>query len=436
MGFAINDTASAEKIQEVIIMALFGKKNQRAVVPQPAPQPAPRPMTEEEVNQMLSKQRVSMNQIIRLLEKIDYVKIRKKNSQEILPDSELSSMRAQVSALIQTLQKENAAKLVKMNVEKIDRELLYFADHLEDALVNGNINTAKVCLEGLHYGIVKAHQDIRDTDADRADKIIELRIKKIEAIRDIAQMNARVDESFATIKKLKEQKNKIAEEYNASKQELNDDKIRNKHIYDKIDRLAMDGIEPLDADVRDTARRLSSLHKMRVNYDALSDKVSHYAGYIDDIQNSIRVLENKAYDADVEIDMDYNELVLKASNDIARKMDLMNDAMVESNRIFMEMEAEFERIRARTDVKEAIISDYVAVQNELEKDRIREEEKEKGQKELEKAKMEQVRANSAKIAEQERLEKQRQEELESLYTEAEDPEEEEEDLYNPMLISE
>ena len=76
MGFAINDTASAEKIQEVIIMALFGKKNQKAVVPQPVPQPAPRPMTEEEVNQMLSKQRVSMNQIIRLLEKIDYVKIR------------------------------------------------------------------------------------------------------------------------------------------------------------------------------------------------------------------------------------------------------------------------------------------------------------------------------------------------------------------------
>ncbi len=376
------------------------------------------------VNDMLSEKRFYMNRIIQLLSKLDFVKIRRKNSEEILSDTELSTIQTQIAGLIKKISEESSAKLVSMNLEKIDKELLFFAEHLEGALMDGYIDTAKTYIRGLSYGIVQAHKDILQTDVENADKIIELRINKINAIKDVADLRSKADKYRETVEKLRTKGRDMANEYNQSKQELKEDRIVNKHIYDKIDRLAQDGIEPLDSDVRETARRLRAINMLRVNFGMLQDQIVKYCSQIDGILGSIGILETKEIDADVDTNVDYNEVTRKAYEEISRKMELLDDAMVESDKLFTEMEADLDRIRARADVKETIINSSVAMKEALEREERREKEREQGMKDLQAARMKEMEELKAKIEEQERM---KDEVIE---------ENDDEENFNPMLMNE
>lgn len=390
-------------------------------------------VTDEEANVRLSKERLYMNMIIKSLKAINWEEVRKKNKETDLPDTEFASMKKRVEALLKKISLENSAKLVELNVEIIDRELWYFAEHLEKTLLAGNIRTAQSYINGLGYGIAQCHEDILLTDKDNADEIIDLRIAKIDALKEICKLNEEADKCTHAISKLKNKRKKCAKEYNFQKAYLKEDKIKRPHIYDEIDRMSINSTVPISSDARDAAALLRNLKSLKTNYRTFDDLIVRYQETQNSILNTIQTLDVNAVTADVKIDMTFTQQLRVAFNKIANNMNQMDNAVVENDKAYDAIIAELDAINRNPDIIKSIISAKNDVDIIIQKDEEEERKREEGQKRFEdyqeqerKKKEEQMQAKAKKIKEMEERIKQQEANLNK-----EEEDENEEEDYNP-----
>lgn len=81
-----------------------------------------------------------------------------------------------------------------LDTRALDKKMLYLAQHLGIAMKNGCQETAQRIITGLTYGVVKGHEPVVSSDAERLDEIMEEREKRLGQYKTIVEFSESIDE--------------------------------------------------------------------------------------------------------------------------------------------------------------------------------------------------------------------------------------------------
>ena len=164
-------------------------------------QPAP---VVDNTHDKLDAARTYGNQIYNILDDIDFdalanrpdiisAEVKEPNGEQTIAKNGVeivNDIRSKVEYLKKLLKTEISAELVKISSERLDKQILIFAENLKDSLKSGNLVTAMACILGLGYGIQKGHKPLPAsmTDDYSIERELLNREKKIRFYESIVKL--------------------------------------------------------------------------------------------------------------------------------------------------------------------------------------------------------------------------------------------------------
>ena len=217
-----------------------------------------------------------------------------------------------VNTILVKMGKEINADLVAIQSERIDAELLYFAEQLEESLKNADLYSAEACITGLFYGIWQGHRSIPSTStAQEKEDEISLRQQKIKDYKQIVKVSKKMKKMDNTRKNLialytDEVEPKYARVHEEFLKKMNEQR----HLFTEISGYTGHKARLL-SDEHFEAWRLTTKNdnlfktteQLGTQIEAISHNISEYEDSILQIKNAAQ-LEDMKFDAELQMEID------------------------------------------------------------------------------------------------------------------------------------
>ena len=124
---------------------LFGKQKKEA-----APEPV---IVREDPKKQMDATRQNMMKICDALDSISVQRIRASVSEETLPNAQLSEFDRDIKIVNAVISKQTSSQLMLAESDPIDKELFFFAEHIENEMCEGHFLVAETYMKAIKFGI-------------------------------------------------------------------------------------------------------------------------------------------------------------------------------------------------------------------------------------------------------------------------------------------
>lgn len=259
-------------------------------------------ITNTEAKMKVSQTRSRMVELESAMKSIKFEDIRRKVPEDKISTADFARYQRNFDIMLRKLSMQSSTELVQMNTDTIDEKMLYFVEHFDKALREGNKNTADTFMKGLQYGIVRGHEEIKSTDAGKANEIMFNRSSRLDQYRTIADLCMHID-SLEKDKRLKQADyNAHLANFEELKEDLEKEIALNPHVVERIDKVGENHISPVDAEAYILASKMgqvTSLHKQLVE---IKQNIAILENNINSTNDSINMAKSSLMDSDNKID--------------------------------------------------------------------------------------------------------------------------------------
>lgn len=259
-------------------------------------------ITNTEAKMKVSQTRSRMVELESAMKSIKFEDIRRKVPEDKISTADFARYQRNFDIMLRKLSMQSSTELVQMNTDTIDEKMLYFVEHFDKALREGNKNTADTFMKGLQYGIVRGHEEIKSTDAGKANEIMFNRSSRLDQYRTIADLCMHID-SLEKDKRLKQADyNAHLANFEEIKKDLEKEIALNPHVVERIDKVGENHISPVDAEAYILASKMgqvTSLHKQLVE---IKQNIAILENNINSTNDSINMAKSSLMDSDNKID--------------------------------------------------------------------------------------------------------------------------------------
>lgn len=282
-----------------------------------------------------------------------------KDGQEIERNGKdiVNDLRGKSEYLVRKISNESTAELVKIESERIDGQILFFAEELSSSLSTGKLNTANMCMLGLGYGIEQGHKSlpISVTEPEKIRKEIELRLDKINIYKNIVKLSTQIDQHRNQISKYNELYSQSKCQFEAEREQLKEEKNgKEKQIYSEIANLTGDQCLKLSERHFNAWHRTNSVNNLFNQTDQIAMQISALKNAVSINEKRISGLKNSAIAREYEIDTELDTEIREQLSQISRTMADMNNDIIEHQGQLDELKAEFDAAVNSKAIKMAI----------------------------------------------------------------------------------
>ncbi|MEE0265978.1 MAG: hypothetical protein UD936_10175 [Acutalibacteraceae bacterium] len=308
---------------------------------------------------------------------IRFDEIQKKVPEDRISVSDFARYKRNFAIMLGILEKESVIKLTRLDTEEIDNVMLYMVQHFDKALKTGNKDTADRFIEGLRYGVVNGYGEIKSTDMDHAEEIMQKRLSRIEQYKAIAKLSMHIDTLEKSIALKTKDYDNHKHNYDMLLEELDKEIAMKPMVVEKIKRIGESNINSSDPEAFMLVSKMGQVSNLFKELKQLQQDIAIAQNDVNSTRSSILSATTSLNDSDSKIDdltleelKKYNDehvARLRQIEEESRRLDDLNQRLFDSvDQIFSDPKVIDSMIRKTLD--------YEAMKREIElKNREREE---------------------------------------------------------------
>lgn len=242
--------------------------------------------------------------------------------------TDLEKYENRIKKLCDTLDK---VSVLDLDTREIDEDMLYLAQHLQDNLEKGHIETTKRMMDTLYYGVMIGHEAIKSSDKNKQSKIIESRTDRYNKFRDIVKISEQIDEAMRDMTKKGKEFDKLKKEFDEKYTKLEKKIKENQSAVEELNRFGADDRDKLSDKAYDLWVDQQDVVAIRNNTKELRNLMVQSREFIINQENEIRQLE-----------ITLNSVVLEEDQELTENLERYREEYVKQQR---EMQEAIERSR-------------------------------------------------------------------------------------------
>lgn len=353
---------------------IFGKKKSAEELE------AEKKLSNSEAQKKVSGTRSRLEQLKTTMKSINFEVLSKTVPEDRISTADFARYRRNFDIMLGRLEKESVIELTKIDTSEVDDVMLYLVEHFDKALKTGNKETADRFIDGLRYGVVNGHAEIKISDMDHAEEIMQKRLNRLEQYKTIGKLSMHVD----TLEKDIKLKNKTYEEhkhnYEVLLEELEKEMAMKPMVVEKIQRLGESNINASDPEAFMIVSKMGRVSNLYKTLKELQQNISILGNDINASHDAITQATTSLTDSDSLVD-DLTVEALKKYNDEhigrVRKIEEESRRLDElSQRLFESMD----QIFSDPKVIDSMIGKRLAFDQMMYERELKEQEREAGMK--------------------------------------------------------
>lgn len=296
--------------------------------------------TEPEVKENIGKKKTSesvatkmqQSKVAEIREKVEELRIELKSisfakASSKFDKEDLLTYEKRIERLCSTLDK---VSVLDLDTRKMDENMLYLAQHLQDNIEKGNIETTKRMMDALYYGVMIGHEPIKSTEKRKEEKIIATRTDRYNKFRDIVNLSEQIDEAMRDMGKKGKEFDKLKNEFD-EKFGILEKKIKaNQKAVEELDRYGASDRDTISDEAYDLWVDMQEANAIKNNTKELRNLMVQSREFIINIENEIRQLEITLSSVVLENDEELTENLERYRKDYIQQQREMQEAIERS----------------------------------------------------------------------------------------------------------
>lgn len=331
------------------------------------------PEVKPDPKKILDATRQNMIKIRDALEEVNIAEIRKAVSEEIVSDTELSVFERDIRMIKVVIGKQTASQLVLAESEEIDAELLYFAEHIQEEMMNGHIPAVNTYINAIKFGITKGHEPIKESDLQYKDEILKTRLEIVKHYRLISELHKKIALNRESVDGLGKKLESLQREYTECKSIAKKEKEIRPDLYNKIILMSSQEINMADPKTQAFSKIFSKVTELKSQINDVKTRISEISSVIQAQERSISTIENSLLSMN-SVTNENERAELERINKLSiENMKKMQNEIFEFDEIFSELDASIEAINSDPRLVEKMVRDMINYESIVEEDRQEEE---------------------------------------------------------------
>lgn len=334
--------------------------------------PAPEAVIQPDPKQQLDATRQNMMKIWDALDAVNVAEIRRSVPEETLSDTDLSAFDRDLKLIKAVIGKQTASQLVLAESEDIDAELLYFAEHLQEELVCGNIDAANTYINAIKYGIAKGHEPIKESDLRHKDTILKTRLDVIKHYKLIADLHSKTASNRQGLERLETKLNDLQAEYNECKSEARERAKLRPDLYEKMVSMTDKKSNMISPELREFSNVFSRVLELKSQINDVKTNISILDTNIQSQVRGIRTAESSMLTMSSVTSEEEREEIERIINQHSEKMKQMQNEIFEFDNLYSKLDATIKSINEDQRLSKKMVNDTVGYMAILEQDQAEE----------------------------------------------------------------
>lgn len=351
---------------------LFGKPKKEA-----APEPV---VVKEDPKKQMDATRQNMMKICDALDSISVQRIRSSVSEEKLPNAELSGFDRDIKVVKAVISKQTSSQLMLAESDSIDKELFFFAEHIENEMCEGHFLVAETYMKAIKFGITKGHEPIKESDMENKDEILNQRLEIVKHYRLIADLNRKIAAYQDNMGKLNEKLAKLQQDYSEAKKIAKEESIIHKDKYEKIMRMSPAEVQQSSPDLQDYAAVFSKVNELKSQINGVKTSISGMNANVQEMKRAIGNTENALLSINSITTEKEREEIERISQQYVDNMKKLHDQVFEFEDLFSELDASIDAIHSDPRIIRKMLRDVTTYRDIIRQDEIEQKSEEEGMK--------------------------------------------------------
>ena len=328
--------------------------------------------------QLLDATRQNMIKIKDALDQVNVAEIRKNVPEDVVSDAELSAFDRDIKMIKAVIAKQTASQLVLAESEDLDKELLYFAEHIQEEMMDAHLDAANTYISAVKFGIAKGHEPIKESDMQDKDEIISRRLDIVKHYKLISDLHRKIALNRDSITGLNNKLEKLQREYTDAKLEAKDQKDLREDLYSKIVRMSAEEVTHATPEIQEFAAYFSRVTELKGQITAVKTSISNMKSNIQAQQRSISNTENALLSLNSITSEREREELERINSQYIDNMRKLQDEIFAFDEQFKELDASIEAINSDPRIAEKMVDTVIGFQDILRQDQEEEEAIAKG----------------------------------------------------------
>ena len=351
---------------------LFGKQKKEA-----APEPE---IVREDPKKQMDATRQNMMKICDALDSISVQRIRASVSEETLPNAQLSEFDRDIKIVKAVISKQTSSQLMLAESDPIDKELFFFAEHIENEMCEGHFLVAETYMKAIKFGISKGHEAIKESDMENKEEILNQRLEIIKHYRLIADLNRKIAAYQDNMNKLAEKLTGLQKDYSEAKRIAKEESIVHKDKYEKIMRMSPAEVQQSSPELQNYAAVFSKVNELKSQINGVKTSISGMNSNVQEMQRAISNTENALLSINSITTEKELEEIERVNQQYIQNMKNLQDQVFEFEDVFSELDASIDAINSDPRIIRKMLKDVTTYRDNLRQDEIEQKAEEEGMK--------------------------------------------------------
>lgn len=302
------------------------------------------------------------------------IAIAQKGKRGVFSDEQMEEIRRKLKLFMLQLDTSTAT----IDTRELDQELGFFVESLEEALRDGNVETAERILTGLQYGIMQGHKDIKDYDMIRMDQIMEVRCSRLDKYKQLVILSKKIDEHIRSNNVRQKKYDMAKQKYEDKKKALLKEADEHPELIAEIDEVGADKTEKLSPEALELVQKQNSVLSLKEQLKQLKQTMRMAEGNITALEGSIKTLEVQLADQSTKLDQETLDMLKKIDADYQKQLIDLRNQMLELDKKNQEAQDAFDLIFSSPEMKGYVIGSQKRWEAVLDEDNMKEMKAAKG----------------------------------------------------------
>lgn len=284
----------------------------------------------------------------------------------------LNNIEDMVNTVKAMLEREDPTTYLVDDTEKIDGELHYFAQMLNQSLKEGDVRTAEVCCFALIYGVYEGHKPIPTTiPIEVRNQELKERVQKIDIYSTLVTTAREIYKLTKSREKLRKQyKDDVLPKYLEARKNLEEDSEAKPHIYEEIN-----GVDPaLLAGAHLEAWKITTEHDTLLTMgEQLKTAVAGIDVNISQYENQIRLLRTAMNMSEIRNNAKLDQKIDQLLQTVPKQMSILTNSAMNHQKIIDNMFDSFDEVLKNPELMTSIATAAVRHRDLIAKQKAEEE---------------------------------------------------------------